>query len=754
MPLNGFPIIQKAQVQFLCLLIFFGGLFCSGFYWQLYRDKGLSTILTNDEWLWLTANPDKLVIANSGEHPPFFYLNQKGQWTGLAFDYLAIIEKRLGCQFRHIYFENTKELLAALEEKKVAFILDAEPAVPDYAGLLYTEYVSTPFAFYMQDSRKIQKKFRLDNLRGMEISVSVNSAASHYIEQHFSGLRLNFTNNDLGALLRLASGNSDAAFVNQGTAAYYFDELRLTELQRAALVDENLSMNYGVRPDMPELHRILNKSIAGIDENYRQNTAARWLKQNPPGFFASPRIRNIIIGTILSVAFLFVGIFAWNRALRQQVVKQTRELQQALEDRYEMERQLLQTSKVEALGSLASGIAHDFNNMLTAIIGYAENKEVSKDMAEADLASVIQKQKDKIEKIGAVADRARSLVQKILSFARNREIKTTCICAASAIQDCLNFADGLFPRTLVIKKEFSACEDKIWTDPAFIMQILINLLSNASDAMRGQGQIIIKTENISINEKVLADKKRGFCLPLSTGEYFSLIVKDSGPGISREVQDRMFEPFYTTKAFNQGTGMGLHIVRDIVRRLGGSIWVESSNNGTIFQILLPLWQGQEKTTFDSLDSLRKERTEQTYIQDVGALNARPTILYVEDEDNIRKRGSLILAQLGCTVRESASAEEALELIARGKVQELSLILTDYVLPGMSGLDLALKIRKNYPDTPIVLCSGREDLIQHLDWTRAGVSEFYSKPMRTRDYAKLLRYCFSKERLLHGSHPDR
>ena len=448
--------------------------------------------MTNDEWLWLTANPDKLVIANSGEHPPFFYLNQKGQWTGLAFDYLAIIEKRLGCQFRHIYFENTKELLAALEEKKVAFILDAEPAVPDYAGLLYTEYVSTPFAFYMQDSRRTQKKLRLDNLTGLEIAVSGSSAASHYMVQHFPDLRLNITNNDLAALLRLASGNSDAAFVNQGTAAYYFDELRLTELQMVAFVDESLSMNYGVRPDMPELHRILSKSIAGIDENYRQTTAARWLKQQPSNFFSSPRVRNVILVTIIGVAFIVMAFFAWNRALRQQVAKQTRELHQALEDRYEMERQLLQTSKVEALGSLASGIAHDFNNMLTAIIGYAENKVAPKNMSEAELAFVMQKQQDKIEKIWAVADRARSLVQKILSFARNREIKPTCICATSAIQDCLNFADGLFPRTLLIKKEFSAGKDKIWTDPAFIMQILINLLSNASDAMSGKGEISIK----------------------------------------------------------------------------------------------------------------------------------------------------------------------------------------------------------------------------------------------------------------------
>ena len=250
----------------------------------------------------------------------------------------------------------------------------------------------------------------------------------------------------------------------------------------------------------------------------------------------------------------------------------------------------------------------------------------------------------------------------------------------------------------------------------------------------------LKTENIIINEQFLSEQKRGFYLPLSVGEYFSLAVQDSGPGISREVQDRMFEPFYTTKAFNQGTGMGLHIIRDIVRRLGGSIRVNSANHGTIFQILLPLWQRQEEAIIDSSDSLRKQSADQA---DVHAVT-RPTVLYVEDEDSIRRRGSFILSQFGCTVWECASAEEALELIESGKVRELNLILTDYFLPGMSGLDLALKIRKSHPDTPIVLCSGREDLIQHLDWTRASVSEFYSKPMGTRDFAKLLRYCITEE----------
>jgi len=731
------PAIKNFSIQFLCLLVFLGGFIYFGVYWQLHSDTEPSTRLTHEEWLWLTENPDKLVIANTGEHPPFFYLNQRGQWTGLAFDYLAIIEKRLGCQFRHLYFEGTKELRAALTQKEIAFVLDAEPAVADYAGLLYTEYVSSPFAIYMRDSSEGRKSLELDDLTDMEIAVSGNSAASHYMEQYSPKLRINTTDSDLTALLRLASGNSDAAFVNQGTAAYYFDELRLTELRRTVDVDESLSMNYGVRPDMPELHRILNKSLEGIDEKYRRATAVRWLKQQPHSFFSSARVKNIILAAVFGTALVAAAFFAWNRALRQQVAIQTRELHQALEDRYEMERQLLQTSKVEALGSLASGIAHDFNNMLTAIIGYTEVKRISPHLSESELTSVLLKQQDKIEKIGAVADRARNLVQKILSFARNRDIKPTCICATSAIQDCLKFADGLFPRTFLIKMQFSASEDRIWTDPSYITQILINLLSNASDAMAGKGQVIIKTDTIIAHDEYISANKKGFCLPFSPGEYFSLIVQDSGTGIPQEVQERMFEPFFTTKALNQGTGMGLHIIRDIVRRLGGTIWFESSNQGTVFQVLLPLWRENERVNNEGSKVVEKIRQPDT----TGG--QRTAVLYVEDDDHIREKGSCIMTQLGCFVHESASGEEALDLIGSGEIRELGLILTDYVLPGMSGLDLALETRRMYPETPIVLCSGREDLVHHMAWKQAGISEFFSKPMQTRDYARLLRHCYRR-----------
>lgn len=738
------PKGKKLQVKLFCLFIFLSGFLCLGLYWQYRPSTVTTTKLTNEEWLWLTANPDKLVIANSGEYPPFFYLNRKGQWTGLAFDYLSIIEKRLGCQFKHIYFEDNAQLLAALENKEIAFIINAEPTVPGYAGLLYSEYVSTPFAVYIQDSRQM-KSFHMDNLKGKEIAVRRNSAGSFYLELHFPDLRLNFTDNDLAALLRLASGNSDAAFVNQGTAAYYFDELRLPGLRQAALVGENLSMNYGVRSDLPEMYRILIKSIVGIDEKYRENTTARWLKQQPANILASPTIRKIILGIILGGALLVMAFFVWNTALRKQVAKQTGELQQALEDRYEMERQLLQTSKVEALGSLASGIAHDFNNMLTAIIGYAESKEVMKISDQVELATALQKQQEKVEKIRAVAGRARNLVQKILSFARNREIKPTRVLATNAIQDCLNFADGLFPRTLSIKKEFSAHEDTIWADPTYITQIMLNLLSNASDAMHGQGQIVIKTQNISINKDYCSDRKSGFCLPCCIGEYFILIVQDSGPGISKEVQSRMFEAFYTTKSLNKGTGMGLHIVRDIVRRLGGSIRVVSSSRGTSFQVFLPIWQGQEETAVTCSEFFPKQCNDLVDVQAVTSLNTKPAVLYVEDDDNIRERGSLILAQLGCIVHTSSSSEEAIELITSGDIRELNLLLTDYVLPGLSGLDLALKIRQSFPNIKIVLCSGREDLANHLDWKLAGVSEFYAKPLRTRDYAKLLRYCLPRSK---------
>lgn len=732
---------KKKLINLLFILIIIGVLAYLGSVWYQDSSSGQASMLTQEEWLWLTENPQKLVIANSGEHPPFFYLNRKGQWIGLAFDYLSIIEKRLGCQFRHVSFDDEAAMLAAIKNNEIAFIIDAESTVADYVDLLHTEYVSAPYAVYIQGGRRVQRSYQLDALKGMEIAVTKNSSIHHYIRQNFPDLSLFLVDNDLAALLRLASGNSDAAIINQGTAAYYFDELRLEDLQQAAVVDLNLRMNYGVRANMPELHRILSKSMTGIGVDYREKTTARWLKQQPVSLLASPRVRRAILGTALGFALLIAAFYTWNIMLRRQVARQTSALQNALEIRYEMERQLLQSSKVEALGTLASGVAHDFNNMLTAIIGYAESHHPKAQTGNIGLDYVMLDPQERIDKIRGVARRAQEIVQRILSFARSRELEPTPISATAAIQDFLNFADGLFPKTLQIKKQFDATEDIVWADPAFITQIMINLVGNASDAMQGKGRIIIKTKSIHLNENDFSESKAGFCLPCLAGDYFCLIVQDHGPGIPEDVQARMFEAFYTTKDVNQGTGMGLPIVRDIVRRLGGSLYVESNNRGTMFEILLPLFQKQaepaEKASHDTPSTPPAKPESQT---EAETSPRQPTVLFVDDDEDFRCRAADILFKLGCKVVTRASPEDALKSIADGAIRDIDLVISDYVMPGMSGLDLAIRLRQCIPDLPVILCSGREDLVRRTDWEKAGIREFCAKPMKIRDFARIMRHC--------------
>jgi len=366
-----------------------------------------------------------------------------------------------------------------------------------------------------------------------------------------------------------------------------------------------------------------------------------------------------------------------------------------------MEKQLRQAQKLEAIGTLAGGIAHDFNNILSAIMGYTE-------MTLVFLVKEEGKLKNNLQKILKASRRAADLVSQILTFSRQSEHEKQIIEIKPVIKEVIKLLRATLPSTVEIRHKIDVYSDKILGDPTQIHQILMNLSTNAAYAMKDKGGTleIILTE-IEITEST----KTSDLLP---GSYIKLTVKDTGKGIDQKDLDKIFDPFFTTKPQGEGTGLGLSVVHGIVKSYEGSIEVTSEpGEGSTFNIYLPSVEGGDK----------KKTTGDLKIPPSG----KGHILIVDDEEDIVYLTNQLLLLLGYEVTGKTSSKEALETFQR-EPGKFTLIITDYTMPHMTGIDLAREVIKIKPDIPIVLCTGFNDSIT-LDRVSAfGIREILFKPV--------------------------
>ncbi|MEQ8170614.1 MAG: CHASE4 domain-containing protein [Candidatus Eremiobacterota bacterium] len=366
-----------------------------------------------------------------------------------------------------------------------------------------------------------------------------------------------------------------------------------------------------------------------------------------------------------------------------------------------MEKQLRQAQKLEAIGTLAGGIAHDFNNILSAIMGYTE-------MTLVFLVKEEGKLKNNLQKILKASRRAADLVSQILTFSRQSEHEKQIIEIKPVIKEVIKLLRATLPSTVEIRHKIDVFSDKILGDPTQIHQILMNLSTNAAYAMKDKGGTleIILTE-IEITESTRTSN-------LAPGSYIKLTVKDTGKGIEQEVLDKIFDPFFTTKPQGEGTGLGLSVVHGIVKSYEGFIEVTSNiGKGSTFDIYLPAVKGGDK----------KKTT--------GDLNIPPSgkghILIVDDEEDIVYLTHQLLILLGYEVTGKTNSKEALEIF-RLEPEKFTLIITDYTMPHMTGIDLAREAVKIKPRIPVILCTGFNDSIT-LDRVSAfGIREILFKPV--------------------------
>ncbi|MBF0341037.1 MAG: GAF domain-containing protein [Magnetococcales bacterium] len=377
----------------------------------------------------------------------------------------------------------------------------------------------------------------------------------------------------------------------------------------------------------------------------------------------------------------------------------------------QIESQLRQSQKMEAIGTLAGGIAHDFNNILGVIIGYTEL--VLKKLTVED-----QKYQD-LQEVFSASLRARDLIAQLLAFSRQTDMQATSIALGPLVKETLRFLRAVIPANVKLVTHLTSRELSILGNPTQIHQILMNLCTNGVQALaqRSGAELTISLEDLRID----ADKET---LALPLGHYARITIQDNGCGIPKEIQSRIFDPFFTTKGVGEGTGLGLSVVHGHVADLGGAIQLESlSGSGTTFQIFLPL----EKPAMER----RKGRRDQ---EKHPPLPCR--ILVVDDEPQLVQVLTEHLTLLGCQCVSATSAREAIDLL-RADPDRFDLVITDQTMPDATGDQLLMEVRALAPKLPVVLTSGYQELSSPQELHARGFLDFLPKPILTADLERLL-----------------
>ncbi len=402
----------------------------------------------------------------------------------------------------------------------------------------------------------------------------------------------------------------------------------------------------------------------------------------------------------------------------RQLEQTNRALEAHIAERQQLEEQLRQSQKMEAIGQLAGGIAHDFNNILAAISGNTE-------LALEDTASD-HPAREFLEEIRNSSARAKRLVQQILAFSRRQPLDRRVISLEPIIEESTDLLRASLPASVGLDMEVDAGVPPVLADATQMHQVLVNLCTNAWHALEGQsGRIVVRLKSVALT----ADSVKPL-VGLRPGNFVYLSVSDTGIGMDAATRARIFEPFFTTKEPGKGTGLGLSVVHGIVQGHDGAIVVRSQpGEGTVFEIYFPAATAIEETAAAPAPALRGQGQH---------------ILFLDDEAPLVTLAQRLLERRGYRFTGFTRASEALRAFAE-KPDEFQLVITDLSMPGASGLHFASDILKLRPDVPVVLCSGHvtEELREHA--RRAGIREVLYKPNTVDEFGETIHRLASETR---------
>ena len=373
---------------------------------------------------------------------------------------------------------------------------------------------------------------------------------------------------------------------------------------------------------------------------------------------------------------------------------------------------IIRTQRMEAIGILASGIAHDFNNILFPITGYVEIllMDTTKDSdSHKYLMNILN-----------ASNRAKKLINQILSFSRQKESETTPVRVQPIVKETLNFLKETIPTTINIVQQIDKNCSPIMADPTQIHQVIMNLCTNAYQAMENSaGTLTVELCETDIDENELPR-----FLELQPGRYLQLLISDTGVGMEKEVALKIFEPYFTTKKAGKGTGLGLSVAHGIVKKAGGDIKVISEpDKGACFYIYLPVLGSYTETT--SLP-----------VAENNCIKGTGHILLVDDEEQIVKMEKEFLQRLGYNTTACISSGQALEIL-KTNPNRFDLVITDLTMPELTGAELARELKKINPDIPVIICTGLEKNDKKEWMDSANVKDLLVKPVNMKKLSRLI-----------------
>lgn len=435
---------------------------------------------------------------------------------------------------------------------------------------------------------------------------------------------------------------------------------------------------------------------------------------------AESRYETYRIAAIISVLCGVVFACLTGGYLVVAILRSKDEFEKSVNDKRDLERQLQQSQKAQALGQLTGGIAHDFNNILAAILGYSNlalNKQVPDKSSK--LAGYLRE-------IIAASERARDLVAKMLTFTRTTpSLHTTLMTPETVVREVESMMIHSIPSSIELKTSFED-HSQILMDAGELNQMLVNLVINARDAINGQdqghGRIDITVRKVDIDNQISLTDQRRF-----TGTFLAIEVADTGTGIPAETLPRIFDPFFTTKDVGKGTGLGLSMVQGIMTRSGGKILVTSSSGkGSTFQLLFPLSSTGQAPTTSTAECLARETSH----------GAGQLVWIVDDEPALTGYLDDMISDWGYTTRVFNDPKKALEAF-RADLPNQLILITDMTMPGMSGLSLVKEIQALKKGVSVIYCTGFTSGVGNVDVEALGGAKLLVKPVSSDDLASAL-----------------
>jgi len=386
------------------------------------------------------------------------------------------------------------------------------------------------------------------------------------------------------------------------------------------------------------------------------------------------------------------------------------------QERHRLEEQLRQSQKMEALGTLAGGVAHEFNNLLGAMSGYAELIRDERD--DPDTVS------DHVTEILNAAQRGKALIERVRAFSREQSLQRRPLDLAAAVRDALRLLRATLPATVSLRESFDSGLPRAVADPGSVQQVVTNLLANAAQAMPEGGKLEVG---------VVATYLRDTCAHeqgVAEGSYVAITVRDEGVGMEREVQARVFDPFFTTHAPAQSSGLGLSMVHGIMRAHDGAVAIESApGRGTLVRCFFPVGEADALAASPMTGDLARGKGER--------------LLFVDDEPQLARIGARRLELLGYLVTAASGPAEVLDYDA-ATLAGFDLAIVDYAMPGMNGLVLARELARRRPGLPLLLQTGFIDELSPAQLAAAGVQRVLKKPVAAADLAQSIRLALERQ----------